>query len=127
VPERFSERPYHAHNRLLASVTCDGQARRQLARAIGAKLATAEAPTAFILPAGGIQQWDQEGEPLYEPEALAAFVDEMRRSIPEKVALHEIPDHINSRAFVDMALSIFDEWIAEGIVPPGVAAERATA
>lgn len=126
VPERFADRPYHAHNRLLGSVTSDGDTRRGIARAIGAKLASAKAPTAFILPAGGIQQWDQEGEPLHEPDALAAFVDEMRRSVPENVALHEIPEHINSRAFVDKALSIFDEWVAEGVIPSGAAAERTT-
>ncbi|MCV0397280.1 MAG: Tm-1-like ATP-binding domain-containing protein [Rhizobiaceae bacterium] len=126
VPERFAERPYHAHNRLLASVTSDGAARRGIARAIGAKLAAAEAPTAFILPAGGIQQWDQEGEPLHEPDALAAFVDEMRRNVPENVALHEIPEHINSFAFVEKALSIFDAWVDDGVVPRGVAAGRQT-
>jgi uncharacterized protein (UPF0261 family) len=127
VPERFADRPYHAHNRLLGSVTSDGNSRRGIAREIGAKLAAAEAPTAFILPAGGIQQWDQEGEPLHEPDALAAFVDEMRRSVPESVALHEIPEHINSAAFVEKALSIFDEWVAGGIVSPGAKAETARA
>lgn len=125
VPERFADRPYHAHNRLLASVTSDGEARRSIAREIGAKLASAKGAAAFILPAGGIQEWDQEGEPLHEPEALAAFVDEMRRSVPQNVELHEIPEHINSLAFIDKALSIFDAWVAEGVVPPGVAAEHA--
>ncbi len=127
VPERFAGRPYHAHNRLLGSVTSDGERRRGIARAIGGKLAAAKAPTAFILPAGGIQQWDQEGEPLHEPDALAAFVDEMRRSVPDNVVLREIPEHINSTAFVETALSIFDEWVAEGVIPSGAAAERDTA
>ncbi|UUP17016.1 Tm-1-like ATP-binding domain-containing protein [Nitratireductor thuwali] len=127
VPERFSDRPYHAHNRLLASVTSDGEARRGIARAIGAKLEKAEAAAAFILPAGGIQEWDQEGEPLHEPEALSAFVDEMRRAVPANVEFHEIPDHINSPAFVEKALSIFDEWVAQGVVPLGATEERATA
>ncbi|PSJ65133.1 Tm-1-like ATP-binding domain-containing protein [Kumtagia ephedrae] len=119
VPERFADRPYHAHNRLLASVTSDGEARREIARAIGRKLGAAGAPTAFILPAGGIQQWDREGEPLHEPEALAAFVDEMRRGVPEGVLFREIAEHINSRAFVDTALAIFDAWVADGVIAPG--------
>lgn len=127
VPARFADRPYHAHNRLLASVTSDGEGRRAIARAIGAKLAAASGPTAFILPAGGIQQWDQEGEPLHEPEALAAFVDEMRRSVPKGVALHEIPEHINSRAFVSKALAIFDAWVAEGVIAAPPAAGSAAA
>jgi uncharacterized protein (UPF0261 family) len=121
VPARFAERPYHAHNRLLASVTSDGETRREIARAIAGKLATAAGATAFILPAGGLQQWDREGEPLYEPDALAAFVEEMRKTMPESVELHEIAGHINDDAFCAKALEIFDRWVADGIVRPGVA------
>lgn len=120
VPARFAERPYHAHNRLLASVTSDGPTRREIARAIAAKLAAAAGPTAFILPAGGIQQWDQPGEPLHEPDALAAFVEEMRDSVSAGVELHEIAAHINDPAFVAKALEIFDRWVAAGVIPPGV-------
>jgi uncharacterized protein (UPF0261 family) len=121
LPERFTDRPYHAHNRLLGSVTSDGEARRGIARAIGAKLASAKAPTAFILPVGGIQQWDQKGEPLHEPAATAAFVDEMRRSVPANVEYREIAGHINSSSFVDAALDIFDRWVADGIIERGAA------
>ncbi|WP_439615119.1 Tm-1-like ATP-binding domain-containing protein [Shinella sp.] len=121
VPARFAERPYHAHNRLLASVTSDGETRREIARAIAGKLAAAAGATAFILPAGGLQQWDQEGEPLHEPDALAAFVEEMRESMPDGVELHEIAGHINDDAFCAKALEIFDRWVAEGIVRPGAA------
>lgn len=119
VPERFAERPYHAHNRLLASVTSDGETRRSIARVIGEKLASARGPVAFILPAGGIQQWDQPGEPLYDPGATGAFLDEMRQSVPANAELHEIPGHINDQAFVAKALEIFDRWVAEGIVKQG--------
>ncbi|WP_404405109.1 Tm-1-like ATP-binding domain-containing protein [Pelagibacterium halotolerans] len=126
TPEGYEDRPYHAHNRLIASATSDGETRRRVARAIGEKLGVAQGPTAFILPTGGIEQWDQEGEPLYEPEALAAFVDEMRRAVPAGVALHELEEHINSAAFVAKALEIFDAWVAEGVVPPGVPARPET-
>lgn len=119
VPAGYGERPYHAHNRLIASATSDAATRRRIARAIGGKLAEAQGPTAFILPAGGIEEWDREGEPLHEPEALAAFVEEMRAAVPANVDLHEIPDHINSAAFAARALDILDAWVAQGIVPPG--------
>jgi uncharacterized protein (UPF0261 family) len=127
VPGRFAERPYHAHNRLLASVTSDGETRRAIARAIGDKLAASKGSTAFILPAGGIQQWDQHGEPLHEPEALTAFIQEMRISVPANTELHEIAAHINDAAFSAKALEIFDRWVAEGIIPPGVPGDRKAA
>ena len=126
VPDTLAERPYHAHNRLLASVTSGGEVRRAIARAIGAKLATATAPVAFILPAGGIQQWDRDGEPLHEPEALAAFTDEMRHAVSAPVELHEIQGHINDPEFASTALTIFDRWVAEGIIAPGLSQRQAS-
>lgn len=116
LPPRFAGRPFHAHNRLLASVTSDAPTRREIARAIGAKLALAAGPTAFILPRAGIQQWDRPGEPLHEPAALAAFVEEMRSSVPANVELHEIEAHINDAAFAAKALEIFDRWVEQGVV-----------
>ena len=114
-----SNRPLHAHNRLLASFTVDGEGRRKVARAIGEKLAAAKGPVAFILPEGGIQEWDQPDEPLHDPEALAAFVAEMRAVLPDAVEQHAIGEHINSEAFVETALAIFDRWVAEGVVVKG--------
>jgi uncharacterized protein (UPF0261 family) len=119
VPAGFEQRPYHAHNRLLASATTDAEGRRATARAIGEKLAGATGPVAFILPTAGIQPWDQDGEPLYEPDALAAFIEEMRGNVRPPVELHEIEAHINSAAFVGKALEIFDRWVEAGIVPHG--------
>lgn len=119
IPKDLVDRPFHAHNRLLASATSRPDDRRRIAQAIARKLATARAPVAFVLPAGGIQQWDREGEALHDPEGLSAFVDEMRSAIKAPVELHEIRGHINSPAFVETVLGIFDRWVEAGIVPAG--------
>jgi uncharacterized protein (UPF0261 family) len=125
VPKAFGDRPYHAHNRLIASVTSDAEQRRAIARGIGDKLARATAPVAFILPNGGIQEWDKAGEPLHDPEALAAFLDEMRQAVRPPAELHEIDGHINDDAFVATALAIFDRWVADGHIVPGRPGEAA--
>lgn len=119
VPADLPDRPFHAHNRLLASVTSRPEDRRRIARAIAEKLATATAPVAFVLPRGGIQQWDREGEPLHDPQGLGAFVEEMRAAIRPPVELHEIKEHINDANFVAKVLDIFDRWVASGIVAAG--------
>jgi uncharacterized protein (UPF0261 family) len=119
LPAQLADRPYHAHNRLIGSVTTAPEGRREIARVIGGKLAGTRAEVAFILPLKGIQEWDQENEPLHEPEALDAFIDEMRRAVPGTVSLHEVDGHINEPEFSIKALAIFDEWIARGIVPEG--------
>ncbi|KRB55148.1 hypothetical protein ASE04_05385 [Rhizobium sp. Root708] len=119
LPERFAGRPYHAHNRLLGSITIPSEGRREVARVVAGKLSTATAPVVLILPSRGIQEWDQEGEPLHEPSALDAFLDEMRAVAPETIQLEEVDTHINSSEFSAKALEIFDRWVAEGVVPRG--------
>ncbi|MER9399997.1 Tm-1-like ATP-binding domain-containing protein [Mesorhizobium sp. M0615] len=127
LPTKFAQRPFHAHNRLIGSITVDATDRREVARTIAAKLGASKGRSAFILPSGGIQEWDAQGEPLYEPEALAAFTDEMRKAIPAGVEFHEIDAHINSDEFVGKALEIFDRWVEEGIIPRGMPAKGVAA
>jgi uncharacterized protein (UPF0261 family) len=119
LPQHLADRPYHAHNRLLGSVTTTPALRRDIARVIGDKLRNAAGPVAFLLPTLGIQEWDQQGKPLYEPQALEAFVNAMRASLPANVVAHEIAAHINDAAFSTLALEIFDDWVRRGIVVEG--------
>ena len=125
IPADLVDRPFHAHNRLLASATSRPEDRRRIAQAIAERLSLATAPIAFVLPKGGIQEWDREGEALHDPEGLAAFVEEMRSAISNPVELYEIAEHINSPAFVATVLAIFDRWVEAGVIPRSrVADER---
>ena len=119
TPDRFEGRPYHAHNRLIASVTVSPQQRRAVAQVVAARMERATAPVAFLLPTQGIQEWDQEGEPLHEPEALDAFLAEMRKAVPASVAFTEVDAHINAPEFALKAMEVFDRWVDEGIVEKG--------
>ena len=80
------------------------------------RLAKATAPVNVLLPLQGVEQWDREGEPAHDPEALRAFTDEIRKVIKDPLQLTEIDAHINDQAFSDCALEIFDQWIKDGIV-----------
>lgn len=119
IPERFRDRPFHPHNRLIKSVAFNAEERRGLAQEIASRLAAATGPTQFFLPKGGIEEWDRPGEPAHDPEGLAAFVtaaeDAMRGRVPTTV----LACHINDEAFCTAVLAQLDAWVAEGIVPPG--------
>jgi uncharacterized protein (UPF0261 family) len=119
LPPALADRPYHAHNRLIGSVTTSPDGRRATAALIGKKLGGAQAPVAFLLPLKGVQEWDQLGEALHDPEGLAAFIDAMRLTLPQSVDLHEVDGHINSPQFSTRALAVFDAWVAQGIIPEG--------
>ena len=111
-------RGFHAHNRLIASIAATAEERRGVARLISQKLGCASGPTAYILPRGGVEAWDRPGEPMHDPQALAAFLAEARASAPGNVDLVEIDGHINDAGFADTALAIFDKWAAAGLIAP---------
>ncbi len=115
IPERYQDRPFHAHNRLIKSSGLNAEERRETAQEIAKRIARSTAPVHVLLPVQGIEEWDKPGEPAHDPDALAAFLDEMRRVIPAG-QLTEIDAHINDQAFADTALEIFDRWCADGTV-----------
>ena len=122
LPEKFSDRAYHAHNRLIASVSATTQEKRMLAEQVCERLGEARGPTALLLPRRGIHAWDMAGQPMHDPAGHAAFLEAFRAASRAPVELHDLEVHINDDAFVDQALAIFDRWVAAGHVPPGVRA-----
>jgi len=120
VPAALAGRAVHVHNRLIASATSAAPLRRTIAAEIGARLATAKGPSCLLLPLRGVEQWDRPGEPLHDAEGLAAFVEAMRAAVAPPTRCIEMDAHINDDAFCDAALAVFDEWVAQGLVPAGV-------
>lgn len=118
-PQRYAGRALHAHNRLIASVCVDTAMRREVAAAIGHRLAQATGPTCVLLPLQGIEQWDRPGQPLHDPDGLAALMDELPRHLQPPTHCLRLDAHINDDAFADAALQVFDDWVARGLVPRG--------
>lgn len=116
IPDRYADRPFHEHNRLIKSSALNNEERRETAQAIAERLSQSAAPAHFIMPLQGIEEWDKEGDVAYDPEGLAAFTDEIRKVIKDPIALTEVDAHINDQAFADAALKIFDAWVADGTI-----------
>jgi len=114
IPDAYSDRPFHAHNRLLKSSGLSPDERRALIRDIAKRLDAAKGPVHFIMPLLGVEEWDKEGEPAYDPDGLAAMIDEVRKFI--KVPLSEVDAHINDQAFSDKVIEVLDDWIADGTI-----------
>ena len=94
--------------------------RRETAREIAKRLKASEAPAHVILTNQGIEEWDRPGGEAHDPEAFAAFCDEMRQQMTDPLLFTELDCHINDQAFVDQALAIFDGWIADGTIKVAV-------
>ncbi len=116
IDEKWIDHESHSHNRLITSIVLNEEERKKVARAHTQQLALAESPTAFILPKGGCGEWDREGAPLNNPQGLSAFCDELIKTMPKQIDFHQINGHINDDEFCKLAIKIFDDWCAEGII-----------
>ena len=116
IPAAYADRPFHAHNRLIKSAALSAEERRGIAREMAARLAGAKGPAHILMPMQGIEEWDKEGGPAHDPEALAAMVDEMGKAVQPPVGLSLLDCHINDPAFAEAALAVLDAWIADGTV-----------
>jgi uncharacterized protein (UPF0261 family) len=126
VPDRFRDSPFHAHNRILSSVVLSAEERRQVARAIAARIGQAKGPVTLLLPAKGAHEWDREGGPLQDSAGLAAFLTELRAACPSNVRLVDLECHINDMGFAEAALAVIDGWIAAGVLPQADVAQGQT-
>ena len=115
VPDAYADRPFHAHNRLIKSSALSPRERRALIGMISERLGAAEAPVRFLMPLGGVEEWDRPGEPAHDPEGLAAMTDEVRRSM--SVPVTEVDAHINDPAFAEAVIAQIDAWRADGTLP----------
>ena len=116
IPERYQDRPFHAHNRLIKSSGLNAEERRETAREMSKRLSQSKAPVHVLMPNKCIEEWDREGGDAYDPEAFAEFLDEMRKAFHKPIKFQEINCHINDDEFAETTLNVLDRWIAEGIV-----------
>lgn len=116
IPERYQDRPFHAHNRLIKSSGLNGEERRETAREMGARLSKSKAPVHVLMPTQGIEEWDRVGGDAHDPEAFADFLDEMGKSFQDPIKYEELNCHINDEAFAIRALQVCDGWLKDGTV-----------
>ncbi len=121
-PQRFAGRSTHAHNRLISSVCIDEPMRRIVAQAMGERLSQSRGRTCLLVPRHGVEQWDRVGGPLHDPQGLAALLDELPRHLDARTELVQVDAHINDAAFAEAALLVFDAWVQDGTIAPGVPA-----
>lgn len=116
IPEQYTERPFHEHNRLIKSSLFTAEERKAWMRALTQRLAEAKGPTHFFLPLHGVEEWDKPGGETRDAEAMQAMNEEVKRLMKGVVPFTEVDAHINDEAFSDCVLSVFDQWVADGVV-----------
>ena len=86
---------------------------KEIAREVAKKLNRSRGPVSMLIPLRGWSSLDQEGMPLYNPEADCAFVDELKIHIDPRIPVIEFDLHLNTQEFaqeaVDQFLNLYEE------------------
>jgi len=99
VPDKFKGRRFYQHNPQVTLMRTTVDENRELGKIIANKLNKAKGPTIFIMPKKGVSLIDKEGQPFYDPEADAAFLENIKDNLSDKVRLVEIDTDINDDEF----------------------------
>jgi uncharacterized protein (UPF0261 family) len=127
LPPGLAGRPAHAHNRLISVAKTTAAEKEQVARALARKLNAARGPVALVMPLGGVDEWDRPGQPMHDPEGLAAMARVLEAELASHVDYRPLAAHVNDPDFAELVLALFDGLVAAGAVPPGRAPEAARA
>lgn len=117
IPEAIAQHEFHQHNRLITSAMASLPERRRAAEHIAAELAKSSAPTVFLLPRHGVSEWDRPGGPLHDRAAIDGMAEAFATAIKPPVDLVDLDAHLNDPMFSKTAIDLFDQWLADGIVP----------
>jgi uncharacterized protein (UPF0261 family) len=125
LPGFVAGRPFRPHNRLVGVARTSAAEKRAIAAAIAAKLNRSRGPTAFVMPLGGVDEWDRLGGPMYDPEGIAGFAAAIAAGLEPHIEYVPVAGHINDPVFADTVLQLFDRWMADGSVTAATSLAKA--
>lgn len=85
----------------------------EIAREVARKLNRARGPAIILIPLKGWSSLDQEGMPLYDPEADNAFVRELKIHLNPEIPILELDLHLNTQEFAQQAVNRFIQLYTE--------------
>jgi uncharacterized protein (UPF0261 family) len=103
VPERYRDRRLVRHSPQITDLRLNRDEMADVGREVGRRLASTKTDAVFLIPKAGYDSYATEGEAFFDPHADAAFVEALRASAPERVAVVERDLDINDPAFATEA------------------------
>ena len=99
IPEKFKGRIFYEWNPNVTLMRTTPEELAQMGKIFAEKLNKATAPVAVLLPLKGVSQIDLEGKIFYWPEALQAFIDNLKAGLRKDIPIIEMDTDINDPAF----------------------------
>lgn len=112
--ELIRSRTHYVVDELRTHIRSNAEELRKAADFIAEKLNRARGPFKILIPLKGWSSFDSPGHPLYDPDADAAFVDELKKKLKKNEAIVEIDLHLYTpefaRRMVDEFIQLFKEY-----------------
>lgn len=105
--EATKDRAQYRMDKLRIQVRSTADELRQGARIIAERLNKAKGPFRFLIPEQGWSSMDMKGRPLFDPEADAAFVEELKTRLHDKNAIVEVDMHLYTDEFANLLVEEF--------------------
>ena len=102
VPSRFDGRTIVAHNDLVTLVRTTPQECYEIGRTTALRLGAPTAPTAIVIPLGGVSMLDSPGQAFYDPSAVLAFRDGVTSEAGPTIEVIETNHNINDPEFSEL-------------------------
>ena len=99
VPEQYRGRTLIRHSPQITDVRLNKEEMTDVAREVASRLKHTKGDAVFMIPAAGFDSYAVKGKGFHNPEADAAFVAELRASLPANIKVVERGTHIDDPAF----------------------------
>jgi uncharacterized protein (UPF0261 family) len=99
VPAQYRGRRLVRHSPQITDLRLTGKEMADVGREVGRRLSSTRNDAFFLIPKAGYDSYATRGEPFFDPEADASFVEALRTSLPPQVAVIERDLDINDPAF----------------------------
>jgi uncharacterized protein (UPF0261 family) len=109
IPERYRGRKLHVHNPQVTLMRTTAEENDRIGRWIGERLNAMDGPVRFFLPEGGVSALDAPGQPFWDPEADAALLRAIDRTVHQTSnrQLIRLKCHINEPEFAAAIVATF--------------------
>lgn len=107
VSRGIKDRQYFVPDAFRVQARTTSDELREIAKEVARKLNQSKGPVIILIPLKGWSSLDQEGMPLYDPDADRTFIDELKIHIDPKITLIELDLHLNTREFAQEAVNQF--------------------
>jgi uncharacterized protein (UPF0261 family) len=103
VPAQYRDRRLVRHSPQITDLRLNRKEMADVGREVGRRLGSTKDDAVFLVPKAGYDSYATEGEAFFDPDADAAFVEALRASVPDRVAVVERDLDINDPAFATEA------------------------